>query len=159
MLLASIGDLILDVIVRLDGPLVPGDDRTAETRVGAGGQAANVAAWAASLGAEARFIGKRGADAAGGVAAPGLRGPGGGCGQTTVVVTVAESFEASGSGSAAATVAVRLSVSSPGSSVATRRTRSGLLRKTATLTIGPKTPSRVHALSTLSHVTCPRLTV
>ena len=76
MLLASIGDLILDVIVQLDGPLVPGDDRTAETRVGAGGQAANVAAWAASLGAEARFIGKRGADAAGELATRELRGHG-----------------------------------------------------------------------------------
>ncbi len=32
--------------------------------MGAGGQAANVAAWAAELGAEARFVGKRGADAA-----------------------------------------------------------------------------------------------
>jgi sugar/nucleoside kinase (ribokinase family) len=76
MLLASIGDLILDVIVQLDGPLVPGDDRLAATRVGAGGQAANVAAWAASLGVEARFIGKRGADAAGELAARELRGHG-----------------------------------------------------------------------------------
>jgi ribokinase len=35
------------------------------TRTGAGGQAANVAAWAASLGAEARCIAKRGNDPAG----------------------------------------------------------------------------------------------
>jgi len=63
--LVTLGDLILDVIVRLDAPLVPGDDQVAETRVGAGGQAANVAAWAASLGASTRFVGKRGADAAG----------------------------------------------------------------------------------------------
>ena len=47
MRLVSLGDLILDVIVGLDGPLVSGDDRAATTRVGAGGQAANVAAWAA----------------------------------------------------------------------------------------------------------------
>ena len=46
----------------------------AETRVGAGGQAANVAAWAAELGAEARFVGKRGSDAAGELAAE--RAPG-----------------------------------------------------------------------------------
>jgi sugar/nucleoside kinase (ribokinase family) len=65
MRLVSLGDLILDVVVGLDGPLVPGDDRTAITRVGAGGQAANVAAWAATLGVEARYVGKRGADAAG----------------------------------------------------------------------------------------------
>ena len=69
MRLVSLGDLILDVIVSLEGPLVPGDDRPATTRVGAGGQAANVAAWAASLGAEAVYVGKRGADAAGELAA------------------------------------------------------------------------------------------
>jgi sugar/nucleoside kinase (ribokinase family) len=63
--LATIGDLLLDVIVRLEHPLVPGDDQVATTRTGAGGQAANVAAWACALGADARFVGKRGADAAG----------------------------------------------------------------------------------------------
>jgi sugar/nucleoside kinase (ribokinase family) len=72
----TLGDLLLDVIVRLGGPLVPGADQVAETRVGAGGQAANVAAWAAELGAEARFVGKRGADAAGGLAAQELRAHG-----------------------------------------------------------------------------------
>ena len=45
MLLTSLGDLDLDVIVELEGPLVTGDDRVARTRVCAGGQAANVAAW------------------------------------------------------------------------------------------------------------------
>jgi sugar/nucleoside kinase (ribokinase family) len=63
--LVTLGDLLLDVIVRLDAPLVPGDDQLAQTRVGAGGQAANVAAWARALGADARFVGKRGADDAG----------------------------------------------------------------------------------------------
>jgi sugar/nucleoside kinase (ribokinase family) len=63
--ITTLGDLLLDVIVRLDEPLVSGDDRMAVTRTGPGGQAANVAAWAASLGAEARFVGRRGADAAG----------------------------------------------------------------------------------------------
>ena len=43
---------MLDVIVRLEEPLAPGDDVRARTRTGAGGQAANVAAWAASLGAD-----------------------------------------------------------------------------------------------------------
>lgn len=62
--LACLGDLLLDVIVVVDGPLVAGDDRPATTRVGAGGQAANVAAWAASLGADAHVVVKRGADAA-----------------------------------------------------------------------------------------------
>lgn len=65
MRITTLGDLLLDVIVRLDEPLVAGDDRMAFTRTGPGGQAANVAAWAASLGAQARFVGRRGDDAAG----------------------------------------------------------------------------------------------
>jgi sugar/nucleoside kinase (ribokinase family) len=63
--IATLGDLMLDVIVRLEEPLARGDDVRAQTRTGAGGQAANVAAWAASLGADARCIAKRGTDAAG----------------------------------------------------------------------------------------------
>lgn len=63
--ICTLGDLLLDVVVKLNRPLAEGDDTHGETRAGAGGQAANVAAWAAALGAEARFIGKRGADAAG----------------------------------------------------------------------------------------------
>jgi sugar/nucleoside kinase (ribokinase family) len=65
MLVVCLGDLLLDVIVRLDEPLSPGADAVALSRAGAGGQAANVAAWAAVLGAESRFIGKRADDAAG----------------------------------------------------------------------------------------------
>ncbi len=76
MQLVSLGDLILDVVVGLEGPLVADDDQLATTRVGAGGQAANVAAWAASLGASARYLGKRGADAAGQLAAAELRSHG-----------------------------------------------------------------------------------
>jgi ribokinase len=68
MVVCTLGDLLLDAVVKLAKPLTEGDDTRAETRVGGGGQAANVAAWAAALGAEARFIGKRGADAAGEVA-------------------------------------------------------------------------------------------
>jgi ribokinase len=69
LVLCTLGDLLLDVIVRLDEPLRPGTDATALTRTGSGGQAANVAAWAASLGVEARFIGKRGDDPAASLAA------------------------------------------------------------------------------------------
>jgi len=76
MRLTTLGDLLLDVIVRLDAPLVPGDDQVAETRLGAGGQAANVAAWAAALGADARFVGKRGDDTAGELALRELEGHG-----------------------------------------------------------------------------------
>ena len=63
--ICTLGDLLLDVVVKLSRPLADGDDTHGETRAGAGGQAANVAAWAAALGAGARFIGKRGADGAG----------------------------------------------------------------------------------------------
>jgi len=55
---------MLDVIVRLEEPLAPGGDVRAATRACAGGQAANVAAWAAVLGAEGRCIAKRGDDPA-----------------------------------------------------------------------------------------------
>jgi sugar/nucleoside kinase (ribokinase family) len=68
MVVCTLGDLLLDIVVKLARPLAEGDDTRAETRAGGGGQAANVTAWAAALGAEARFIGKRGADAAGEVA-------------------------------------------------------------------------------------------
>ncbi|HET7855083.1 MAG TPA: carbohydrate kinase family protein [Gaiellaceae bacterium] len=68
MTIACLGDLLLDVIVRMN-TAAPNDSETpAETRVGAGGQAANVAAWAAELGASARFVGKVGGDPAGEVA-------------------------------------------------------------------------------------------
>ena len=73
MRLTTLGDLLLDVIVRLDGPLVPGDDRMAATSTGPGGQAANVAAWAASLGATARFVGRVGDDPAGQLVVQALR--------------------------------------------------------------------------------------
>jgi ribokinase len=62
---ATLGDLLLDVVVRPAGPLVIGADQRAKIMLAAGGQAANVAAWAAELGAQASFVGKRGADDAG----------------------------------------------------------------------------------------------
>lgn len=65
MLVCAIGDLTLDVIVRLAGPIAPGGDTDAAISIGPGGQAANVAAWASELGACARFVGKTGADDAG----------------------------------------------------------------------------------------------
>jgi ribokinase len=92
--LTTLGDLLLDVIVQLGEPLVPGDDQTALTRTGPGGQAANVAAWAASLGAEARFVGRRGDDPAAEIVSRALAGygvdvvgPAGG--RTGVVISIA----------------------------------------------------------------------
>ncbi len=65
MQIATLGDVLLDVVVLLEEPLAPGGDVRASNHAGAGGQAANVAAWAAELGAEARCIAKRGDDPAG----------------------------------------------------------------------------------------------
>jgi len=67
MRIVTLGDLLLDVIVRLSEPLASGSDVRASTTTGAGGQAANVAAWAASLGAEARVVAALGDDAAAGL--------------------------------------------------------------------------------------------
>lgn len=60
--ICTIGDLLLDVVVLPDRPLAPDADTPATIRFVAGGQAANVAAWAAVLGAESRLICKRGTD-------------------------------------------------------------------------------------------------
>ena len=76
MLVCTIGDLTLDVLVRLADPLSVGGDTDAEIRIAPGGQAANVAAWAASLGARTRFVGKRGDDEAGRLAGAGLEATG-----------------------------------------------------------------------------------
>jgi sugar/nucleoside kinase (ribokinase family) len=71
-MLVTLGDLLLDVIVRLSQPLAEGADADAVTRLGPGGQAANVAAWVAELGGTARFVGKRADDEAGRTAAGAL---------------------------------------------------------------------------------------
>ena len=71
-MIVTLGDLLLDVIVRLKQPLAEGADADAVTRLGPGGQAANVAAWVAELGGDARFVGKLAADEAGPAARNGL---------------------------------------------------------------------------------------
>src|SRR5215210_5550007 len=95
MLVCTLGDLLLDVIVRLDLPLASGDDSTAQTTLAPGGQAANVAAWAAELGAGARIVAVRGGGDAGGIVERELerrgvevRGPSGE--RTGVVVSLVE---------------------------------------------------------------------
>lgn len=72
-MICTLGDLLLDVVVRLDGPIAEDTDTYGRTRVSPGGQAANVAAWTAALGGRARFIGKRADDAAGAMLADELR--------------------------------------------------------------------------------------
>jgi ribokinase len=64
-MICTLGDLLLDVVVRLDSPIAEDTDTYGRTKVGAGGQAANVAAWVVALGGAARFIGKRARDPAG----------------------------------------------------------------------------------------------
>lgn len=67
MVVCTLGDLLLDVIVRLDSRLSPGDDAVATTTLAPGGQAANVAAWACSLGAGARIVAVQAEDDAGAI--------------------------------------------------------------------------------------------
>jgi ribokinase len=92
--IATLGDVLLDVVVLLEEPLAPGGDVRASNRAGAGGQAANVAAWAAELGAQARCIAKRGDDPAGELVARELAARGVelvgpmGTGPTGVVVSI-----------------------------------------------------------------------
>ena len=69
MRVVSLGDLGLDVVVRLEGEIARGADTKAQVSLSAGGQGANVAAWVAALGGEARWLGKRAADDAGRFAA------------------------------------------------------------------------------------------
>src|SRR4051794_16391064 len=70
MRICTLGDLLLDVVVlQEEEPATPAYERRAQTLVDAGGQAANVAAWAVALGADARFVGKCGGDPAGEIAA------------------------------------------------------------------------------------------
>jgi sugar/nucleoside kinase (ribokinase family) len=64
-MLAALGDLVEDVIVRLDGPVNVASDTHAHISRRRGGSAANVAARAASLGFAARFLGQVGTDAIG----------------------------------------------------------------------------------------------
>ena len=64
-MISTLGDVLLDVVVRSPGALAPGADTPVETRLATGGQAANVAAWVVELGGAARCIAKRADDAAG----------------------------------------------------------------------------------------------
>lgn len=95
MLVVCLGDLVLDVAVRLRQPLSRGADAQSEVSLSTGGQAANVAAWAAALGARARWLGKRADDPAGHLAAATLErlgvelvGPVAATGTGTVVALV-----------------------------------------------------------------------
>jgi ribokinase len=57
-----LGDVMLDVVARLSGPLAPGSDSHAVIRFHGGGSAANTAAWLAEAGAEPALVGRVGDD-------------------------------------------------------------------------------------------------
>jgi sugar/nucleoside kinase (ribokinase family) len=64
-MIVSVGDLVSDIRIALDGVLVPDDDSPATITVGGGGQAANFCAWTAALGEAARLVTRVGDDDAG----------------------------------------------------------------------------------------------
>lgn len=64
MQICVLGDAHLDVVVRVTGPPAEDTDTPAITHLGVGGQGANVAAWAAALGARSRLVAPRGTDVA-----------------------------------------------------------------------------------------------
>ena len=57
-----LGDVMVDVVARLSGPLAPGSDAPAVIRFGGGGSAANTAAWMVAAGAEPVLVGCVGDD-------------------------------------------------------------------------------------------------
>jgi len=67
-----LGDAHLDVVVCPGGPIAEETDTPSRTWVGAGGQAANVAAWICALGGQARLIAAQGTDLAAGLVAADL---------------------------------------------------------------------------------------
>jgi sugar/nucleoside kinase (ribokinase family) len=63
-----LGDVMVDVVVRLSEPLARGSDAPAQIRFHGGGSAANTAAWLAAAGAEVMLVGRIGDDPPGGAA-------------------------------------------------------------------------------------------
>jgi ribokinase len=63
--IVSVGDLMVDVLAALPGPLAVGSDTPAAISYAGGGAAANLAAWAVVGGADATFVGRVGDDALG----------------------------------------------------------------------------------------------
>lgn len=76
MHIVTVGDVVLDVLVETASALRRDDDTDARIRLTAGGQAANVAAWAAALGAEATVVGPQAPTAATAILSAELAGAG-----------------------------------------------------------------------------------
>jgi ribokinase len=64
-----LGDVMVDVVARLSGPIAVGSDSAARIDWGFGGSAANVAAWAAATGVRPVLVGRVGDDPQGEAAA------------------------------------------------------------------------------------------
>jgi len=64
-MIVSVGDLVSDIRIVLDGVLELDDDSPATITVGGGGQAANFCAWTAALGERARLVARVGDDDSG----------------------------------------------------------------------------------------------
>lgn len=77
------GEVMIDVLARLPGPLAVGSDTPAPIRINGGGAAANTASWLAVSGASVTFVGRVGNDAFGRLAIEELTAAG-----VTVEVTV-----------------------------------------------------------------------
>jgi sugar/nucleoside kinase (ribokinase family) len=71
--LVVLGELMVDVVVRQSGPLARGSDTPSEISFAGGGSGANVAAWAAWLGAPVVLVCRVGADERGRAAVEELR--------------------------------------------------------------------------------------
>ena len=76
-MIVVLGDVMVDVVARLAGPVAVGSDSEASISFGGGGSAANVAAWLAFAGVERpALVGRIGTDARGADAAEALRAGG-----------------------------------------------------------------------------------
>lgn len=71
-----LGDVMVDVVVRLSGPLAQASDAPAEIRFRGGGSAANTAAWLGAAGAEVTLVARVGDDERGRAAVEQLRAGG-----------------------------------------------------------------------------------
>jgi sugar/nucleoside kinase (ribokinase family) len=71
-----LGDLVYDLLAKIEGPVAFGTDTFAPIHAVGGGSGANAAAWLASLGIETHLVGRIGDDVLGGVLVDELRSVG-----------------------------------------------------------------------------------
>ena len=68
-----VGDLLYDMLARVEGSIAFGTDTFTKVHATAGGSGANAAVWLASLGVETYFVGRVGDDVLGGALAAELK--------------------------------------------------------------------------------------